>query len=151
MSHCWLQIYVLLDFKSAPRNGILWRVFLVAQSQAICPPHRKHEFNPWLRKIPRGMEQQSLCATGTKAACPKACAPQEKWLQWEACARPLEDSLQLQTAHTQQQRPSIAPQKTNFKNKFFLSYVIWNSTSTSIAVSLTEKMKIILKSIFILC
>ena len=51
------------------------------------------------------------CATTTEAHVPRAFAPQEKPLQWEAHAPQLETnpySLQLEKAHMQQQRPSAA-------------------------------------------
>ena len=65
---------------------------------------RGHEFDPWSRKIPHAMGQQSLWATTLEPTLPRAHAlQQEKPLQWEAHVLRLESSpcsLQLEKAWT---------------------------------------------------
>ena len=38
----------------------------------ICLPIRGHRFEPWARKIPCAVEQQSLCATKTEVCVPQS-------------------------------------------------------------------------------
>ena len=60
-------------------------------------PMKGHGLDPWSRKIPHASGQLSLCAT-TEAGVPTSCAPQQE-------SSP--NSLQLQKACTQQQRPNV--------------------------------------------
>ena len=85
--------------------------------------YRGHWFQPWSGKVPRALEQLSLCiatAEATRAqvlqllkpADPRAHAlQQEKPLQWQTRTPQLESrphSLQPEKARVQQPRPSAA-------------------------------------------
>ena len=47
----------------------------------------EHGFNPFSRKIPQATEQLSPYTTTTETVHSRACAPQEKSLQWQACTQ----------------------------------------------------------------
>ena len=77
-----MDMYTLLYSKWI--TGLPWRL---SGKDSTC---RKHGFNPWSRKIPQALEQQSLCTaaielvlyslgTATMEACaPRALAPQQE-------------------------------------------------------------------------
>ena len=74
---------------------------------------RGHGFNPWSRKIPHAERQLSPCVPTTEPVS-GAHAPQEKPLQWEAWASPLESSPcspQLEKVHEHQRWLSTAKNK----------------------------------------
>ena len=66
--------------------------------------------------------------------CPRACALQlDESLQLEACGPQLKSrphSLQVEEAHTQQQRPSTAKNKCQKRKKNRLDYFCFSSTIT---------------------
>ena len=81
-----------------------------------------HRFDPWSRKIPHALEHliphTTLLKTTrnpTGACTPEPGLPRRKPPQWEICALHLESnscSPQLEKAHTKQQRPSAAKNKS---------------------------------------
>ena len=60
----WSQTYPLSvhSYQTWHRSAQVWTSWWLSSKELACQC-RRHEFNPWCRKIPHTAEQPSLCAT----------------------------------------------------------------------------------------
>ena len=107
--------------------------------ESVCR-HRGHELNPWSGKIPHAAGQLSLCTTNYSSLCAYSlCSTTRETTAVRSLHMATKTSPhlpQLETAHTQQRRPSTAmTKKRSFKKchlprvDFCISKIIFHSFS----------------------